>query len=231
LVWCAFNATFQFTLGDHPEKITLPHLRSLKLSIQGNDSGGIAERNLLDFLGHISVTDLTTISLEWLVDRVGDGGESCWAHVHSRFLDFIHSSVNTLETLEFAYLPLQDHEIISCLDKLSNLKSLDLKFSLSSQKLDPITANFLDYLQQGWRDVTGQITFDHVCSLRTLKLQCSGQYLNQAMLQTLVDSRAGVGLRTFELMTVKMMSKAFMDRMAVWRSRGCGFSVSALNMW
>lgn len=231
LTWCTFNATFPFTLSDHPEKIILPHLRSLKMSIQGNDSGGIAERSFLDFLGQISVTQLMTFSLEWLVDRVGDGGESRWTHVHPRFMDFIHSSVNTLESLELAYLPLHDHEIIGCLDGMSNMRGLDLKFSLSGQKLDPITADFLDYLQGGRPDVFDEMKIDHLHLLRTLKLQCSGRYLDQAKLQSLVDRRAGAGLGNFELMTMNSMSKAFMDRMVLWRSRGLSFSTSTLNLW
>ncbi|EKM82117.1 hypothetical protein AGABI1DRAFT_126466 [Agaricus bisporus var. burnettii JB137-S8] len=231
LTCVALNATFPFILGDHLETITLPYLRSFKLSIQGSDSEGTAELSLRDFLGHVSIPNLTTFSLEWLVDRVGDGGESCWTAVHHRFLDFLGSSANTLETLELAYLPIQDHEIIGCLDELPKLKSLDLKFSLSSQKLDPITDNFLDYLQRSREDATGQISLEHLHLLKTLKLQCSGVYLNQAMLQALVDNRAGVGLTAFELMTMKSMSRTFMDRVAMWRSRGFGFSVSTLNMW
>ncbi|KAF7776803.1 hypothetical protein Agabi119p4_5196 [Agaricus bisporus var. burnettii] len=65
LTCVALNATFPFTLGGHLETITLPYLRSFKLSIQGSDSEGTAELSLRDFLEHVSIPNLTTFSLEW----------------------------------------------------------------------------------------------------------------------------------------------------------------------
>lgn len=236
LTWCIFNASCSFEPSKQPEKLALPFLKSLGLIIQGNDPTGVAERSLLDFLERLSVTDLKMFSLEWLVNRVQGGAESQWTAVHPRFIDFVHSSADSLENLGLAYVPLRDDEIMSCLDGLPKLRVLDLKFPLATQQPDPITEDVLTYLtlasspSNTQRAHRGIPNTDHLPFLRTLKLQCSGEYLDQTMLMALLDGRTAAHLETFELMTMNLLPKDFRDRVAVWQGRGFNFSVSTLNI-
>lgn len=218
---CTLGANCVFTIGDDAKKIALPSLKSLKLITHGDHPA--AETDLLNFLEHLSVTNLQAFSLDWLANRTQEDTGSRWGAVHSRFTAFLHASGGSLETLGLAYLPLRDSDILKCLDGLSRLKILDLKFALGGYHSDPITDDFLEYLVPA--------TSPHLPSLKTLKLQCSGEYLDQTKLQSIIESRAVDGqLRVFELLTMKLLSRDFREQIAVWRSQGFDFSLSALNM-
>ncbi|KAF9448475.1 hypothetical protein P691DRAFT_704875 [Macrolepiota fuliginosa MF-IS2] len=236
LTWCTLNANCVFTLPRTTEKPALPSLKSLKLIIQANDSAASPEESLLNFLECLSVVDLRAFSLEWLVSRTHDGLEPCWSAFHSRFTDFIQSSASSLEDLGLAYVPLRDHEIISCLDRLSSLRTLDLKFTLADHHPDPITEDLLLYLSPpvplpAMQRVRQRIsTADHFPVLGNLKLQCCGEHLNQAMLLALIEGRAAARLRAFELMTAKLLSKDFRERILHWQKHGYRFSLSTLNI-
>lgn len=236
LTCCTLNANCVFTLSGDSEKLALPSLRTLKLIMEGDDSAASPEASLLDFLERLQVADLRAFSLEWLVNRSHDGAGLHWRAVHSRFIAFIHSSANSLESLGLAYVPLRDDEIISCLDGLSRLRALDLRFTLANHQPDAVTDDLLLFLTPAMslpalQRVLGKVpSIDRFPALSALKLQCSGDYLDQVMLLALVEGRATGQLKTFELMTRKLMSKDFRERMAWWRGRGSNFSVSTLNV-
>lgn len=233
LTSCTLNASCVFTLPKSTEELALPYLRSLRLIIEGAEPAAVAETNILNFLESLSLSGLRAFSLEWLVSRTqGDTGLQ-WQTVHPRFANFLHSSAGSLEDLGLAYLPLRDYEIIRYLDGLSGLRNLDLKFTLASHQPDPITDDLLEHLTlaspltalQRARRRAGP-TVDCLPLLKALKLQCSGEYLNQAMLLSLVESRQ---LQTFEVLTVKSLSKEFRD-MVTRKGPGFNFSASTLNI-
>ncbi len=221
LTKCTLSASCVFTVGPGVEKIALPSLKSLKLITHGDYPA--AETSLLTFLELLSVANLRAFSLDWLANRTQENAGSRWKAVHSRFTAFLHSSAGSLESLGLSYLPLGDHDLLKCLDGLSRLKILDLKFALASHQTDPITDEFLEYL--------GPATLPHLPLLNTLKLQCSGEYLDQTKLRGMIESRvAHRKLKVFELVTMKLLSRDFREQIAVWRSQGFNFSTSALNV-
>ncbi|KAJ3571668.1 hypothetical protein NP233_g3596 [Leucocoprinus birnbaumii] len=234
LSWCTLNAECSFTLSPSTGKLVLPSLKSLKLIAQGIDPSGGAEMSLLGFLERLSLTSLREFSLEWLVSSTHDAPGSHWRVAHTRLADFLQSSASSLESLGLAYLPVHDHEIIRCLDELPRLRCLDLKYALTTQQLDPITDVMLQYLTPtnplpvSQRDQRGGLS--PLPGLRALKLQCSGEFLNREILLALVEGRAGQGLKEFEMLTLKSLSKEFRDRIGAWRSRGLHFSASTLNV-
>jgi len=220
LKMCTLSANCVFTTGGGAERIALPSLKSLKLITHGDHPA--AETSLLSFLELLSVPDLQAFSLDWLANRTQEDTGSRWEAVHSRFTTFLHSAASSLESLGLAYLPLRDHDILHCLDGLSRLKILDLKFALRTHQTDPITDDFLEYLAP-----TPSL---HLPSLKILKLQCLGEYLDQTKLLAIIESRAAAGqLKGFELLTLKFLSRDFRERIAVWRSRGLNFSTSAFE--
>jgi hypothetical protein len=236
LTSCTLNADCRTTFSQDTGKLVLSSLKSLKLIIQGDDPAGMAESRLLSFLECLSVENLRAFSLEWLVNRTQGGTGSQWRGVHSRFAKFLHSSAASLEDLGLAYLPLQDDEIIVYMDGLAKLKSLDLKFALASHQPDPITENLLQHLTPSnfslptSQRVQQKDAGDCLPELRTLKLQCSGEYLNEAMLLSLVEGRAAMKLRAFKLFTLRGLSKDSRYRIGALKDRGFDFSVSTLDV-
>lgn len=229
LTSCTLNADCSFSLSHDVGRLMLPSLRSLKLIIQGIDSAGVAETNLLSFLERLSLTDLRAFQLEWLVNPTRGGtGSSQWAD-HSRLIQFIKSSASSLEHLGLAYLPLRDYEIIECLDRLSKLRRLDLRYALTSQWPDPITDVLLQYLTHARSHFTSHgKTNACLPLLRVLKLQCSGEYLNQFLLLALVQTRAAQELKELEVFTLKCLRKGVKDKIETWKSRGLNFTASTL---
>jgi hypothetical protein len=227
LISCTLNADYAFSPSQETKKLALPSLRSLKLLIQGTDEASMAETNFLNFLERLVLPNMRAFSVEWLVRQSGTGPQ--WRAVHSRFTDFLHSSACSLEDLGLSYLPLHDHEIISYLGVLPHLRTLVLKFSLSSYQPDPITDDLLQYMTPRGRRCAGSEA-DCLSPLRTLKLQCSGEYLNQHMLLSLVEAHAAKKLKTFEVLTVKLLSKEFRERMVAYNHCGLNFSASTLNI-
>lgn len=221
LTTCTLSAECVFTVPGDAERIALPSLKSLKLITHGEHPA--AETSLLRFLELLSVANLQAFSLDWLANRTLEDTGSRWEAVHPRFTAFLHSSAHSLESLGLAYLPLNDHDILSCLDGLPGLKVLDLKFALATHQADPITEEFLEYLIPA-------NSYHHLPSLRTLKLQCSGDYLDQSRLRAVIESRAVPGgLKVFELLTMELLSRSFREQIAVWRSQGFNFSTSAMG--
>jgi len=181
---------------------------------------GKAETNLFGFLDRLSLTDLQAFELEWLVESTqGGAGQQQWA-AHSQLTRFIQSSASSLEHLGFAYLPLRDHEIIACLKGLHKLRRLDLKYALTSRWPDPITDVLLQYLTPEKSSQENHGSTDACLPLlRVLKLQCSGEYLNQLLLLALVEGRAAQELRELEIFTLKCLTKSIKDGIENWESR------------
>ncbi|KAJ3564337.1 hypothetical protein NP233_g8357 [Leucocoprinus birnbaumii] len=229
---CILNAECIFTPSLHTGELKLPSINSLKLIIQGNDPVEDATSKFLEFLHRLCLPRLRAFTLEWLVNTTKDGNESQWRTSHTQLVNFLHSSGNSLQHLELAYLPLLDHEIIRCLDGLSGLKSFGLKFALADQLSDPITDTLLQHLSLNpstrgfWR---GQ---RKLCcpGLKSLKLQCSGDSLSQTELLHLLGTRVDRGLKEFELFTLKSMSRGFRDRIAIWKGEGLDFKASELTI-
>lgn len=219
LTFCTLNVDCSFSLSHDTGKIVLPSLRSLKLIIQGIGVGK-AETNLFGFLDRLSLTDLQAFELEWLVDSTqGGAGQQQWAG-HSQLTRFIQSSASSLEHLGFAYLPLRDYEIIACLKGLHKLRRLDLKYALTSRWPDPITDVLLQYLTPEKSSQENHGSTDACLPLlRVLKLQCSGEYLNQLLLLALVEGRAAQELRELEIFTLKCLTKSIKDGIETWESR------------
>lgn len=220
LTSCTLNVDCSFPLSHNTGRIVLPSLRSLKLIIQGIDSVGKAGTNLIGFLDRLSLTDLRAFQLEWLVESVQGGADQQQWAVHSQLTRFIQSSASSLEHLGFAYLPLRDHEIIACLKGLYKLRRLDLKYALTSRWPDPITNVLLQYLtpEKSSQENHGS-TNACLPLLRALKLQCSGEYLNQPLLLALVEGRAAQELRELEIFTLKCLTKSIKDGIETWESR------------
>jgi len=221
LTTCTLSAECVFTFPGGAQRIALPSLKSLKLITHGEHPA--AETSLLNFLELLSVVNLQGFSLDWLANRTQEDTGSRWEAVHPRFTAFLHSSAHSLESLGLAYLPLNDDDILSCLDGLSGLKALDLKFALATHQADPITEDFLEYLIPA--------NSYHLPSLRSLKLQCSGEDLDHSRLRAVIESRAVPGgLKDFELLTTELLSRNFREQIAVWRSQGFNFSTSAMSL-
>jgi len=229
LTSCTLNVDCSFSISHDTGRIVLPSLRSLTLIIQGVNSVGRAETNLFGFLDRLSLTDLQALQLEWLVDPTQDGtGPQQWA-VHSQLTRFIQSSASSLEHLGFAYLPLRDHEIIACLKGLKRLRRLDLKYALISRWPDPITDVLLQYLTPEKSSQQNHGSTDACLPLlRVLKLQCSGEYLNQFLLLALAEDRAAQELKELEIFTLKCLTRSIKDGIRTLKSQGLNFTASTL---
>ncbi|KIK07701.1 hypothetical protein K443DRAFT_170109 [Laccaria amethystina LaAM-08-1] len=123
------------------QSLRLPRLTSLHLILQGGMSA-LAEEpeaSLTSFLNYFTGMELESFHVEWLVRS------RSWSGAHPAFVSFLHGLSPSLRSLNFAYLPLDEAELMECLAQLPYLTEMDLRFSLGDRVNDPITDGLLQY--------------------------------------------------------------------------------------
>lgn len=123
------------------QSLQLPSLTSLHLILQGGTSA-LAEEpeaSLTSFLNYFTGMELESFHVEWLVRS------RSWSGTHPAFVSFLQGLSPSLRSLSFAYLPLEEAELMECLAQLPYLTGMDLRFSLGDRVNDPITDGLLQH--------------------------------------------------------------------------------------
>lgn len=124
------------------QSLRLPSLTNLHLILQGGVSA-LAEEpeaaSLTSFLNYFTGMELESFHVEWLVRS------RSWSGTQTAFVSFLHGLSPSLRSISFAYLPLDEAELMECLAQLPHLTEMDLRFSLGDQGNDPITDGLLQY--------------------------------------------------------------------------------------
>ena len=142
LTSCTLNAECVLSPQAPDRKsLRLPSLTSLHLILQGGMSALAEdpEASLTSFLNYFTGMELESFHVEWLVRS------RSWSGTHTAFVSFLQGLSPSLRSLRFAYLPLDEAELMECLAQLPHLTEMDLRFSLGDRVNDPITDGLLQY--------------------------------------------------------------------------------------
>lgn len=233
---CTLNADCTFDLpGRQPTIYPLPALKHLYLILQ---SGELAFHNavqvtdsapssLILFLEQLHLTQLQTLTLEWLVKWDGDDNEGRWSEIQPRFISVLSSLGPSLRALNLAYLPLNESELLNCFAQVPNITHLDLRFSLADKEHDPVSDDFLCALR------SGQSSLSLLRLLETVFLQCSGARCTPQSIIDFVHSRwtesttedPAMHLTSLRFISMKLNSFDFNDVLSGWAEAGLDVSI------
>ncbi|KAG6864207.1 hypothetical protein C0991_011571 [Blastosporella zonata] len=226
LLKCTMNADCVFD-SKLTEKVALPRLNHFELILQSGPQidhrGYTAGSSLMSFLEQLELPNLPSFSLQWVVRR------NAWAwsaEDQARLISFIASLAPTLHSLNLAYLPLSDQDVLRCLQPLQGLSHLDLRFSLADKEHDPITDAFLDVLS------TDQPSSNYLPALQSLHLQSNGGRCTCLRVIDLIKSRwkpiSGdpPQLRLFELVSlVPISTTKTRETLRAWKQEGLDVAI------
>jgi len=142
---CTMDALCVFNL-DHAERVSLPQLEHLALTMYGNNNGGILpgrpELRFLAFLRTLSLPGLKSLTVGWALKTPPH--QTYWSDCHTGFVHFLEESAH-LDDLHLQWLPFDATQVIQCLRVLPLLTTLSLS-SLADDKYDFINNELLDAL-------------------------------------------------------------------------------------
>ncbi|KAJ7477140.1 hypothetical protein B0H11DRAFT_2029863 [Mycena galericulata] len=144
---CTMNAICVFSSIGCEQRLALPHLEHLGLTMYGGETGR-QETRLMSFLGALSLTGLQSLRIAWNVAAPGPGQAYYWSDGHTRFIDFLGELQVPLKTLHLAYLPFNTRQLIECLRVVPSLTHLDVSLSRADVEHDIINDELLGALAQ-----------------------------------------------------------------------------------
>lgn len=236
---CTINADCVFGMEmKHPRKVILPMLTRFHLIVQGgvqtyHNGVRITEKPelcLISFLSALEFVQLQTLNIEWLIQW--DNDESHWSEIHTQFVFWLRDFARTMETLRFSYLPLDEEDIMDCLDCLPMLRQLDLRFTLGDNEPDPITDRLL-------RTYTlpppaPPILLNH---LERVTFQCHGVSLTNSSLINFIQSRLKTEdparytqLKAFRFSSMKPVSEDLIPHIKRWIDEGLDIKIDTVTL-
>jgi hypothetical protein len=169
-----------------PERISLPKLEQLQLTVYGGDNGGFLpgrpESRFLAFLGTLSLPGLESLKIGWGV-RSPPNQPYYWSDCHAGFVDFLEELGGHLKALHLECLPFDTHQIMQCLRVLPLLRHLTLSLFQGDRQHDFVNNEFL-----------GALTQQPGCSellplLQAIRLQSQGESFGNPALLRFIASR------------------------------------------
>lgn len=149
LTRCSMNALCVFDSNYLDQRICLPRLEHLGLTMYGEDVvAGQRETKFMAFLGAFSFTGLQSLRLGWNVTAPGPNQAYYWTDGHTRIVDFLGELRGHLKSLHLAYLPFSTRQLIECLRVVPCLTQLDITFSRADMEHDIINDELLSALTQ-----------------------------------------------------------------------------------
>ncbi|KAF8875334.1 hypothetical protein CPB84DRAFT_1796587 [Gymnopilus junonius] len=199
LTRCTINSDCSLDpLSIPTENVSLPSLGTLHLILQGGNNManagvvGRPETSLMHFLNSLSLPQLHTLRIEWLVQQTE---VRTWTAEYPSFLTFLRGVAHNVQTVGLAYLPLTERQLLECLHELPYVTDLELKYSMSDVEHDPITERFLAALTWPSKISQPSDSAPLLPSLQCFNLQCSGKRFADIALLAFLQSRWRVGTR------------------------------------
>jgi len=180
---CTMNAVCVFN-SNHLERLPLPQLEHLGLTIYGGDiGGGRQETKFMAFLGALSLSGLESLRIGWNVAALGPNQAYYWSDGHTRFIEFLGELRAHLKALRLAYLPFNTRQLIECLGVVHSLTNLDITLSRADMEHDIVDDELLGALTQQ-RGCPGLVP-----SLQSIRLESYGESFSNPALLRFVASR------------------------------------------
>jgi len=235
-VSCAFNPSSIL-----PEKLALPHLRHLYLTLQQSvekkQLAETAESSLVLFLEQLRPPQLETLRLDWLIKR-DEESDSHWSGVQTRFISVLGGLGHTLLSFSLSYLPVTESRLLGILADLPNVAHLQLRFSLADTEHDPITDVFLSALTRGL-EASGPTPLPR---LEAIHLQCTGALCTFGRIRQCILSRwsydavkstvgsATTSLRSFHFISLSPIPNDVHEMSAIWSREGLDISIDRISV-
>jgi hypothetical protein len=217
MVDCTLDSDVDF------DNLHLPVLEEFCLILQGDSSAA----SLSTFFDHISMPALRALDITWL-----DRRPTLWHDCHL-FASFLRRISSTLTTLNLAYLPVSETELVDVLAPLSEVTHLHLRFSFSDHEHDPVSDRLFTSLT-----LPGPLTEDIdgsqgalLPSLVSLDLQCNGSKFSNSALLGMVKSRwkrGGDRFGHFGLLFMRPVLREVEKQVQLMHEEGLDISVQTL---
>ncbi|KAJ7672875.1 hypothetical protein B0H17DRAFT_988719 [Mycena rosella] len=168
------------------DRITLPKLEHLQLTVYGMDNGavlpGLPDVQFLAFLVTLSLPGLESLKIGWNVPR-GRGRPYYWSDCHAGFVAFLEQLGEHLQALHLQSLPFDARQVLQCLQVVPCLRHLHLSMSQADEEHD-----FID------NELFGGLTQQPGCSgllplLEGIRLESPGKSLSNPDLLRFIASR------------------------------------------